>query len=176
MPRDTSVNFIEKPFVNVNESAIKGLLLSSETADHFGLLWESFKVNTDQGYFFDIAGFIKIILENYFWLLFVSEQQYVIDLGDTFNFLPDFLLKKLKIILRVILLGVKEPFDNSNFLKFGQIFDVFFVSVSVIICAVNEGHKLIEIRIGQLAFNHFKVILSEVPQLHYIVEVLLQSQ
>lgn len=176
MSGDSTVNFIKKPLVNVNESTIKGLLLSSETADHFGLLWEGFEVNTDQGYFFDIAGFIEIILQNDLRFLFISKQQYVIDLRDTFNFLPDFLLKEFKIILRVKFLGIQKSFNDSNIFQLCQILNILFISISVIISTINKRHKLLQIRIGQLVLDHLKVILSEVPQLHYIVEVLLQSR
>ncbi len=109
-----------------------------------------------------------------FRLFFVAEQQDVINLGDGFYFLPDFLFKKLEVLLRVISFGVEESLDDSDFLQLSQILHVFLLGISVIMGEVDETDQLLEMRIGELGLDHFKVVLSEVPQLHHFIEMFLQ--
>lgn len=45
----------------------------------------------------------------------------------------------------------------------------------VIIFGTNEKDNLFEVRIGELGFNHLKVILSESPQLKDLVKLLFQK-
>lgn len=47
MSRYSSINFVQKPFVDINESPIEWFLFWSERTHHPGLFWKGFQVDTD---------------------------------------------------------------------------------------------------------------------------------
>lgn len=74
MPWNTSIGFIQQPFININKLSITRFLLRSQAAHRSRLLWKSFEIDTDKCYFFNVIGCIQIILKDYLRLLFISEQ------------------------------------------------------------------------------------------------------
>ncbi len=83
------------------------------------------------------------------------------------------MLEKLKVLLRVIFFSIQKPLNNSNLFQFGQVLHVFLLGISVIVGEVDKRHELLQMRIDELGFDHFKVVLGEVPQLHQFVKIFL---
>ncbi len=138
------------------------------------MLWKSFEINTDKCNFLNIISLIKVILQNNLRLFFIAKKKNIIDMWNCLNFLFNFLFKELKILLWIILLGIKKPLYDANLIKFEEILNVLLIFLFIILIGINKKGYLFKIWIGKLILYYLKVILSKSPKLKQVIELLLK--